>query len=244
MSKIRPNIDPSLYKIDGADTQSAARSRKQDISTAQLQKEFDAFERIDLKNKVHREELQRICPFWLIESAQKADLELFSMIGRYDELKKTFVVGIFENKGLESTLVSYKHRRMGEIKWCTRKGTHPNHLPLMRLRDDNETLYIIEGHHDMLTAILLGIDFVMLPTAGFKLQHYPQLLQTVQGRDIVFLVEDEHAHKCMEALAVAFAENAASIRLKALGDDESKMDLSDYVETCQSIEEVKNGLQD
>jgi hypothetical protein len=243
MHKLQPNLDPTLYKIDGADTHSDVRSYKQEVSTEQLLKEFNAFERIDLKNSVHKQELQQMFPSWLIEDTTQTDLELLCKIGRYDKNKRTFVVGIFENRGLETVLISYKHRRVGDAKWYSRAGTHPNHLPLMRLRNESEVLYIIEGHHDMLTAILLGIDFIMLPTASFKLSHYPQLVQMVRERDVLFLVEDERAHRCMSALAVAFAEHATSIRLRLMGDGVSKLDLSDYVETCKSIKEVKDGLQ-
>jgi hypothetical protein len=49
MPKLQPNLDPTLYKIDGADTHSDVRSYKQEVSTEQLLKEFNAFERIDLK---------------------------------------------------------------------------------------------------------------------------------------------------------------------------------------------------
>ena len=60
MHKLQPNLDPTLYKIDGADTHSDVRSYKQEVSTEQLLKEFNAFERIDLKNSVHKQELQQI----------------------------------------------------------------------------------------------------------------------------------------------------------------------------------------
>jgi len=59
----------------------------------------------------------------------------------------------------------------------------------------------------------------------------------------VFLVEDEPAYKCMRRLSKSFAETANSIVLKQLGNTGMKVDLTDYIQQFNSIEEANNGLQ-
>ena len=244
MSSKRPNIDPSLYKLDDADMQGVASSQVEETPLEQVRREFDSFEPIDLNSQTHRDEMMKMFPLWLVDDASHDDLELFLKISRYDTYYKTFVVGVFETRETELTLVSYKRRRLHDIKWHTRKGTHPNNIPFIRILDEQFPLYFVEGHHDMATAILLGINFVMVPSAGFRLSGYPSLKDVIENKDLIFLVEDERAHKCMRTLAEIFSESARSIRLKVLGEGTSKLDLSDYVEQHNSITEVKDGLQD
>lgn len=243
MSSIRPNIDPKLYRINDTEMQGPVGSKTEETSLEQVRKEFDSFVPIDPNSQIHKNEMMEMFPLWLIEEAASNSIELFLQIGRYDTHYKTFVVGIFENGEPDSTLLSYKRRRMHKVKWHTRKGTHPNNIPFVRILGDESPVFFVEGHHDMLTAILLGIDFVMVPSAGFKLSGYPSLQDVIIDRDIIFLVEDEQAHKCMRALAEAFSTSARSIRLKTLGEGTSKLDLSDYVDLHKNSTEAKDGLQ-
>ncbi len=159
---------------------------------------------------------------------------------KYDSKNKTAVVGCFRNSPLKFELISYKRRRFYGKKWITRKGTHPNGTPFIRIYSDDRTVYIVEGHHDMLTAVLLGLDFIMIPTAGFK--DATLIKNEVVGRDVVFIVEDRPAFLCMSKLALAIEEVASSVVLKQLVQGQ-KFDLSDYVMTKNSIVEVHNGLK-
>jgi hypothetical protein len=237
MSKLTPNIDISLFKLDGFDTGPYRSSSEEDICLKQLQKEFNTFERIDYRNPRHKKELIEMFPKWLIENANTIDIELFQFMSRYDRKHNTFVAGIFNNSGddLRFELISYKRRRVGKIKWMTRKGTHPNNMPFVRIYRDDTPIYVVEGHHDMLTAILLGLDFVMLPTAGFK--DASIIKKALLDANVVFIVEDERAYNCMFGMALKIESIAKRITLVELSD-EQKYDLSDFVMSKNSIEEV------
>ena len=237
MSKLTPNIDVSLFKIDGVDVASYRSSSEEDVCREQLEKEFDAFERIDYSDPSHQKELLAMFPKWLIENANPIDMELFQFMSRYDRRHDTFVAGIFNNDGddLRFELISYKRRRVGKIKWMTRKGTHPNNMPFVRIYRDDTPIYVVEGHHDMLTAILLGLDFVMLPTAGFK--DASIIKKALLNANVVFIVEDERAYNCMFGMALKIEDIAKRITLVELSD-EQKYDLSDFVMSKNSIEEV------
>ncbi len=237
MSKLIPNINVSLFKLDEFDTGTYSRSSEEDICLKQLQKEFDAFERIDYSNPRHKKELLAMFPEWLIENANPIDLKLFQFMSRHDKKNDTFVAGVFNNGGddLRFELKSHKRRRVGKIKWMTRKGTHPNNMPFVRIYRDDTPIYVVEGHHDMLTAILLGLDFVMLPTAGFKDARI--IKNALLDANVVFIVEDERAYHCMFGLALKIESIAKRITLVELSD-EQKYDLSDFAMDKNSIEEV------
>ncbi len=243
-NNIRSNINESFPRINNTISHGYTQTQIEKTSHEQLNKEFDSFVAIDMNNQIHRKEMMLMFPFWLIEEARSEDIELFLQISRYDTYYQTFVVGVFEKRKSELALISYKRRRLYDIKWHTRKGTHPNNVPFIRILEEKSPLFFVEGHHDMLTAILLGISFIMVPSAGFKLAKYPSLESEIKNKDIIFLVEDKQAYKCMCTLAKTFSRSAKSIRLKTLGNGILKLDLSDYTEQHQNIMEVKDGLQD
>ncbi len=164
-------------------------------------------------------------------------------MSRFDRRSNSFVVGCFENQPFDFVLLSYKWRYKDGIKWKTRAGTSPNSTPLVRIYTDNEPIYIIEGHRDSLTAVLLGLDFIMIPYAGFKLREPGNLQKEVDGRDVIFLVEDGAAYKCMYEVAEQLKETANRIQLIELSDSDRKMDLSDFAQQYNHIQEVKDVLQ-
>ncbi len=183
-------------------------------------------------------------PKYLIEQADPDDMELFLSMSRFDSKNNTFVVGCFENKSIDFQLISYKYKMLGGVKWRTRGGTSPNRIALVRIYSDNAPIFVLEGHKDSLTAVLLGLDFIMLPYAGYRNSEQVDLQKEVLGRDVVFLVEDEPAYKCMKRVSRPFAETADSIVLKQLGGDTGiKVDLSDYIQQFNNIKEVANALQ-
>jgi hypothetical protein len=247
MSKVKPNIDLSLYKIDVEDTSLGTssfpkRKEKENISLVQLRNEFDGFSHINMVNPRHRQEIMSMFPDYLIEQANPDDMELFLSMSRFDSRNNTFVVGCFDNKLMDFQLVSYKHKMLGGVKWRTRGGTSPNGVALVRIYSDNDPIFVLEGHKDSLTAILLGLNFIMLPYAGYRNLEPVGLQEEVRDRSVVFLVEDKQAFDCMNKLAKPLSETAKSIVLKQLGDTGMKVDLSDYVQQFNSINGAYNGL--
>lgn len=248
MNKLIPNIDPSLYRIDADDTgvYTSFLSKKKEkgaISSAQIRNEFDGFQNIDMMNPSHDKEIKSMFPTYLMEQADPDDMALFLSMSRFDSRNNTFVVGCFDNKSIDFQLISYKYKMLGGVKWRTRAGTSPNGTSLVRIYSDNDPIFVLEGHKDSLTAILLGLNFIMLPYAGYRNPESVDLQKEVLGRDVVFLVEDEPAYKCMMRLSKPFAETAESIVLKQLGETGMKVDLSDYIQQFNNIKGATNGLQ-
>lgn len=246
MSKLKPNVDVSLYRINPTmmNRQKFYTGNGKKPSLVQIEKEFNSFDPIDFNNPTHREEIFSMFPEYLIKESAQADMDLFLAMSRYDRKHQTFIAGCFENQPLTFQILSYKWRFNDGSKWKTRYGTHPNSTPFVRIATDDKAIYFIEGHKDSLSAVLLGLDFVMLPNAGYKYEKYPSLSKELEARDIIFLVEDEAAHRCMFPLSQVLAETAKSIILKSLnGQSDAKIDLSDYIQNFKTIKEVINGLQ-
>lgn len=244
MGSLKPDIDASLFKLTNEQKNSGGvYGTKHPIPLHRIEKEFNAFERIDTSDARHRQALDELFPSFLLSERDDADWELFLAISRYDRRNATFVAGCFDNQPLEFRAISFKWRRKDNVKWKTRAGTSPNGTPFVRIYTDNETIYVIEGHRDSLAAVLLGLDFIMIPYAGFKLREPAPLQNEVRNRELVFLVEDEAAHRCMARVAKHLKEAAIGIRFIELDDTEKKTDLSDYVRQFDSIEEVIDGLR-
>jgi hypothetical protein len=245
MGKLEPSIDVSLYRLTPEQIASRGSRYSGDvppISLGQLQKEFDAFEKIDRTNHHHKEALLELFPKYLLDTCNKIDWELFMSMSRYDKSRNLFVAGCFDNQPLELRLISYKWRRLDGIKWKTRAGTSPNSTFFIRIFTNSEMVYVIEGHRDMLSAILLGLDFVMVPYAGFRLNDPSVLQQEIKNREVVFVVEDESAFKCMSRIAKSIEGYASSITMMSFAKGK-RIDLSDYVKIKSSIKEVLDGLK-
>jgi len=244
MSSLKPNIDISLFKIDR--TQMAGKGYSgisNPISLEQLQVEFEHFEKLNLTDVLHRQVLLELFPSYLLKKRNKADWQLFCSMSRYDRRNKTFVTGCFDNQLLEFILKSFKWKYKDGIKWKTRAGTSPNGTLFIRIFTDDGTIYVVEGHRDSLTAVLLGLDIIMVPYAGFKLKDTEGLMQEVTGRKVVFIIEDRSAFKCMMEIAKAIEPVVKDIVMLQLQEG-NKMDLSDYVFTKTSIKEVLDGIKD
>jgi len=185
-----------------------------------------------------------LLPKYLLEECDKADWQLFMSMNRYDRKNNTYVIGCFNNQHLEFKLISYKWRYKDGIKWKTRAGTSPNSTPFIRIYTEHRPIYVIEGHRDAAAAVLLGLDFIMLPYAGYRIKDNTFLIKEVAERRLIFLVEDEAAYKCMFSVASILKLTANYIELKCLVPHGGKVDLSDYVRRFNNIKEVINGLQD
>ncbi len=251
MNNLKPNIDPNKFRINGlisGDIYNPNNGRNfHEPTQKKLQAEFDALEQIDPNKPEHSRELNAIGPKWLFDEANPTRKALFSKMVRYDPNHKTLVTGCYKGDPDELDLISCKHRRYGDIKWRTRAGTHPNNVLLIKAYSDTGNLFFVEGHHDALTALLLGLDFIMIPSSGYRCVDPKALQNVLVGRNVVFLVEDEAAYKCMYRFAEQIMDIAYSVTLKQLGKtgkNKKKVDLSDFVQSCSSQSEVYDGLYD
>ncbi len=244
MSDLTPNINTNLFKIDPEQMAVGKRvGNIKPISKEQAKKEFNTFEPINLENIRHIKELHSLFPPYLIKECNEDDWKLFMSMSRFDRRNNTFIVGCFNNRSIEFELIAYKWKLKDGKKWKTRAGTSPNSTALVRIFTDGKTIYVLEGHRDSLTAVLLGLDFIMLPYAGYRISNPSYLQKEVTDREVIFLVEDEAAYKCMKRVAEQLKPTAKKIQMKQLDKTDSKVDLSDFVNNFNTIQEVIDGLR-
>jgi len=235
---LKPNIDPRL--LNSSDTFAIFRPEEYpDLDLETLQREFESFEKIDRDKREHWQACLELYPEYLLNSCDEEDWRLFTLMNRYDSKHRVFVAGCYEGALEEQNLCSYKHRRIGNIKWKTRAGTHPNSVLAYRIRNQSSPIYFVEGVRDCSAAILLGLDVVMIPTASFRLKSPDQLPGRIEKRKVIFIVEDKQAFKCMSSIARKIERSAGSVLLRQLQQG-TKMDLTDYLFINTDIEEVYN----
>jgi len=209
------------------------------ISNRQLAQEFDRFESLNIHNNKHYTELLNVIPYWLFETADKDDIDLFMSLSRYDKRNNTIVAAWCKNSLLDFEIITYKRRRYNGNKWMNRKDTHPNQTSFNRIYDEQAKIYIIEGMHDALTAVLLGLNFIAIPTTSFK--NIDDIKQAVKPTDeVVFICEDRQGYKAMSRLANNISNSELVTFVK---NEREKIDLSDFVNNCKTIKEVKNAIE-
>lgn len=209
-----------------------------EISSEQLQEEFNKFENIDVNNSKHYTELLNVVPEYLFKESNETDLSLFLSCTRYDNRNNTLVAGWYKNSHTDFEMITYKRRRLNGGKWINRKSTHPNQTVFNRIFDDTKPVYIIEGARDAITAILLGLNFVAIPTTSFK--NHSLLSELIKPSDeVIFICEDMQGYKSMSYLSGFIPQSRL---LTFIQNRDEKIDLSDYVMNQTSLKGVTDAI--
>jgi DNA primase len=162
---------------------------------------FSRFQELTLKEVSHRQELEALCPLWLLQEADQESVALFRQRLRYDPANNTVVFAIQNEHG---QIVGAKRRRfqLGDDlkKWCAIKGSEAMHCHV-RVNAGNEPIFILEGVKDGFNGLLLGLNFIALPSAHYKAFNQNEL-DLLSGRDLVMVADvDSVGIECMERLA-------------------------------------------
>lgn len=249
--EITPNkLDSSIYKLDdnlkSSGYYSIPNSTKEK-TTEQIKSYMEFLDsRLNPNDEFYRDELNSIAPTYLFDEADEESLKEFKRLTTFDYKHSTLVVKIFDYNGVQ---ISYKRRRFRQGKWITAGGTHPNKQCYIRDIDRNEKIYIVEGHHDLLSAILLNINFIMIPTSNYK--EFNEIeIEHLKDREVVFLPDIEEKTnvglEAMQNLANSISDIAKSTKLVNLKElvefhknleIRNKMDLSDSLEFFESKKE-------
>lgn len=188
----------------------------------------------------YSQEATAITPLWVFKQAAKEDIAEFKALTTLDVKNSTLVVKIHD---YQNNLISYKRRRFNGGKWVTAKATHPNKQCLVRRKENLEPIIIVEGHHDYLTALIMGFNVLMVPTVAYNQFTHDDLSQFKDYDDVFFIPDlngdDNSSLVSMRLLAKQLTEMVQTIRIINLktflkannipfsGD---KLDLSQVVE--------------
>ncbi|HAN21181.1 MAG TPA: hypothetical protein DCP51_05840 [Clostridiales bacterium] len=208
------------------------------------------------------QQLFELIPRWVWEQATWKAHEAFKGLVLWEKVNNTLLLKIYD---YDNNLISFKRRFFNGVKWCTAKGTSPNQQCFISdNKQANEPLYILEGHHDLLTALMLNppdhkpFNFIAIPTAAYK-QFNTKELNHLVGRDIFFMVDidsKETGYQCMKRLSSyrEVLDPAKSVKLinlaRFLDIEVDKLDFSDTVKlwgernNAPSLIEFRQKLED
>lgn len=148
--------------------------------------EFNYFEKINLHNNLHLQEMINILPLhkWL-----HSDLTSFlNQYCRFDSRNNTLVVGIFQ----KNTLVGYKWRRLNingvTKKWIARRGSIAS-TPMLNLINGNSCVFVCEGIHDFLSTTMARRSVLSIPSANYT-QNLPAYILENLVNMTIYLVPD------------------------------------------------------
>ena len=161
--------------------------------------------------------LEPILPIEKIKTAKKEALKVFMDVVRYDPYHDSIAVKLLDEN---SEILTIKHRTKKGFsgKWIAYKGSRANANAQIRIVDNLEPVFILEGTHDYLTAILLGINFIALPYKHY-MQFTPNELETLKklkhpkhNFDFVFLPDMDNGNIPTNTIASLYWQ------LEPLGD--------------------------
>lgn len=203
-----------------------------------VEAEFNAFDTLSFSNQAHRAELLAIAPLWVYQAADEESRQEFLATAKYSNKHKSLAIASFDDMG---RVASYRIRKGSKSKWQARANAPANaHIWSRLTEDSNKPLFVLEGSHDALTGVLLGIDFIALPSAGYKIKSSD--LGLLKERNIFLLADidkNETGLKAMEALAQMtepIAKNALIVDIRrflyaaSVAYSTDKIDFSDAVE--------------
>lgn len=171
-------IDPTVGVPDGFSH--APYSLEQYDNERDIRGELGMFHTPSFRSIDFSDDAKRIAPMWLW--TQSPNRDMVKEIVLWDDRNKTTVVLILDYCGQP---ISYKRRRFQGSKWVTAAGTHPNKQCYIFDGEGSE-VYIVEGHHDMITFLLLGVSFLMVPTQHYK-EFRDRELAFLSGKNVCFL---------------------------------------------------------
>lgn len=211
-----------------------------------LIQEWGRFLKLTWRKQSHAQELEAIAPKSVFESADADSIEEFQAMTRYDPRNRTLVLRIDDPATGE--IASYRWRRAkresGIVKWAVRSGTSPR--TISRIIDDESPVFVVEGSHDALTAVLCGISFIGIPSSEYK-KFTPFEINLLHRSQVFFIPDPDKAGiECMRVLADQAAKEAgASCRIINLAkvfpeyQGAEKLDFSEWIKH-RGINVVKN----
>ncbi|WP_024786792.1 MULTISPECIES: hypothetical protein [unclassified Lebetimonas] len=210
----------------------------------ELRKIWDSFIPLyALDSKKASEIISRIIPIEYFKTAREEDRDEFLEVVRYDKKLDELVALTKTPKG---EILSIRHRRKGGIKWKALSKTQANKYSQIRITDESDPVFIIEGTHDYLTAILLGINFIALPSKNYKTFKVDEL-SLLKGNKWDFIVLPDLDYKneqdeSYKKLKKELQQNIINLiqQLEPVGRSISVWDLRKKFSHFKDIEKVKD----
>ena len=174
------------------------------LSSDKILKIWNSYKKLNEVSEDKAIELvNKLLPFEYYQTARKEDKKAFFNAVRYDPRQDEVVVATFTPAG---EILTIRHRRYKIkdtiIKWKSLKNTKANYYSQIRITNPQDPIFIIEGTHDYVSALLLGINFIALPSKHYK-AFKEEELSIFKGKNFDFVIIpdlDENTIKELELI--------------------------------------------
>ena len=215
MSNLPPPIPVGAVKSN-----SSYKEQEQKEIIEQMKKYWNSL--IPL-HQVERETLQKalepILPIKKLQTATKEAKKAFMEVVRYDPYHESIAVKLLDDTRTNILTIKHRTKKGFDGKWIAYKGSKANANAQIQIVDNLEPIFILEGTHDYLTAILLGINFIALPYKHY-MQFTPNELETLKklkhpkhNFDFVFVPDMDNGNIPTRTIANLY------LQLESLGDE-------------------------
>jgi len=156
------NIIPSQQKYN-----QPFKEEKQIKTHNELVKLWESYEVIDFSfykanPQRFKELINELLPLEYYRTASDNDRKEFLKRVRYDPQYNNLKIAVYKPNG---EFLTFRYKNNG--KWYSIKDTEANKYSQIRIIDPSEPIYILEGTHDYINAVLLGINFIAKPTKRY-----------------------------------------------------------------------------
>jgi hypothetical protein len=175
------------------------------LSSDKILKVWNSYKKLDeISEDKAIEVVNRLLPFEYYQTAKKEDKKAFFNAVKYDPRQDEVVVATFTPTG---EILTIRHRRYKIkdtiIKWKSLKNTKANYYSQIRITDPQDPIFIIEGTHDYISALLLDINFIALPSKYYK-TFKEEELSIFKGKKFDFVVIPDLDENTIKELQVIY----------------------------------------
>ena len=144
------------------------------------------------KTAKFKEVINKLVPFEYYEKAYEKNKKDFLERVRYSSYADDVAVKALTPEG---RILAYKYRRWKDkegniIKWMALKGSPANKYSQIVIKNPAEPVFIIEGYHDYINAVLTDINFIAIPYKSYKNFKEEELALLKGGKYNFILIQD------------------------------------------------------
>ncbi|SMC10055.1 hypothetical protein [Nitratiruptor tergarcus] len=209
ISHLPPPIDLTCRNRAGTNDRPPQRnytSRENETPQKELQRYWNSLLKLrELDSQKLEEVINQVMPYDLAAVCRDEDKKELMQVVRFDPYHDSIAVKWMDEEGKSIRTIKHRKKRGFSGKWIAYKGTRANANAQIRIKDPLEPVFILEGFHDYLTALLVGINFIVIPFKGYRqltpkeMDHLKQKMHHKHKYDFVFIPDidgiDEHTHE-------------------------------------------------
>ena len=167
---------------------------KETLTSEEIEQRWEKLYPLKTLNKEKFKEcISKLILFDYFEKAKSKDKKEFLDRVRYSSFADDIAV---KSLTPDNKILAYKYRRWRNkegdiIKWMALKGSPANKYSQIRIINPSEPVFIMEGYHDYINAILFDINFIAIPYKHYK-NFKNEELQLLKGQKYNFILIQDY----------------------------------------------------